>query len=417
MKSVGPKTFPAHVRDTSLPTRPTKSSGRQSEPQDLVELNTGSPSFALKKGLKNAGSFLLQNSLPLIGAAVLGPVGLVVGAAATGAIEYLDRPAQPTRERLGAALRKTLVTSALAGGLGAAGLLWAPLGPLLQTSAAALGSVAAGVLEFGTHLDQKDMRIDLGKFASEYKLRADRLLKEAGHVKALSEVGSGIAVTDKARKHKNQVRLVQTAAIVNHLLGPGVAVTLAGDIGRDRVDASKLSQQVDSFYHEQSIAEHNLEGVQIRRVDGLARRDRSMGMALYNVIFMDSAYDPTAGDAKTDFIVGHELSHVHHRDSSATLAHQALRETVREVGSKTGSPGEKLLLADLENDLSEAILADTRKMEMRADQEGLTYARKHGHSDSEILKSAQEIFGEDDGPDTFQNHPNGAKRTAALRQS
>jgi Peptidase family M48 len=417
MTRIGPKTFPTRTVPVSKPAAPPARVGTETAPKDLIELNTGSPVFALKKGLKNAGSFMLRNGLPFVGAALGGPVGLVVGAVATGTIEYLDRPDQAQGARLGAAAKKALVTSAMAGGLGLAGMLWAPLGPLLQTGVAALGSAAAGMLEFGVHHGQKDMTVDLGKFASEYKKRAKELLATAGQPKALKDVRSGFALSEKARKYHNQIALVQTAAVVNHLLGPGVAVALAGDIGRERVDASALSRQIDQFYNQKSVSEHTVDGVQVRRVDGLAERDRSMGMALYNVILMDSNYHPEAGDAKTDFILGHEISHVRHRDSSATMAQRALKQAVNDVSHMTDSPREKRLLVDLENELNEAMFADSRNMETRADKDGLEYARNRGHNDPEIMKSAQELFGQQDGPDTFQNHPNGTKRTAALQQS
>ena len=56
-------------------------------------------------------------------------------------------------------------------------------------------------------------------------------------------------------------------------------------------------------------------------------------------------------------------------------------------------------------------------MENRADQEALRHALKKGHSGPDILHSAVEIFGEEDSPDAFQPHPNGAKRVAAIRRS
>lgn len=415
MTRIGPKFRPRQTVPTgpNAATPGPKSSGAQ--PKDLVELNTGESGFAVKKSLKNAGLFFLKNCLPLAGAALAGPPGLAVGAAATGVLEYLDRPGQSVGKRLTGALKKTALTSAVAGGLGLTGMLWAPLAPLLQTGATALGTTAAGVMEYGAHAGKEDMNVNLGKFASEYKKRAQRLLSEAGHGDALKKVGSGFALSDESRKYKNQIRLVQTAAIVNHLLGPGVAVALAGDIGRERTDTSKLGSQIDKFYTDKAVSEQNIDGIEVRRVDGLAKRDRSMGMALYNLILLDSEYHP--GDTKTDFVLGHEMSHVRHNDSAATLAQNALQEAVDDVAGMTGSNKERLMLTELYNDLNEAKLADSRKMETRADQEGLEYAQRQGHNDGEILTSALELFGEQDDQDTYQQHPSGAKRMSALRQN
>ncbi len=416
MTRIGPKIFASRISPASA----TPDSPRTpSEPQqrDLVELNTGRSGYALKKAALNAGEFLLKNTLPFIGAAVAGPVGLAAGAAVTAGLEYLDRPGQSPGHRLAGAAKKALLTSALAGGLGLAGSLSAALPPLLKTGAAALGTFSAGVLEFGAHKAEKKGEVHLGKFASEYKKRAGKLLAEAGHPDALKKVGHGISLSKEARQLKNQIRLVQTALIVNHHLGPGVAVALAGDIGRERVDSATLSDQIDKFYSDKAVSEHQVEGVEVRRVEGLAKRDRSMASALYNLILLDAEYHPDSKDPKTDFIVGHEMSHVRWKDSSATLAQDALEEAVESVFRSSGSPTERKQLAELADDLQQAQLADSRRMENRADQEGLQYAQKQGHTGPEILRTAVEIFGEEDSPDAFQPHPNGAKRVAAIRRS
>ena len=111
-----------------------------------------------------------------------------------------------------------------------------------------------------------------------------------------------------------------------------------------------------------------VEGVEVRRVEGLARRDRSMASALYNLILVDAEYHPDSKDPKTDFIVGHEMSHVKWNDSSATLAQDALEEAVESVFRGSGSNTERQQLAELANDLQQAQLADSRRMENRADQ-------------------------------------------------
>lgn len=415
MTRIGPKFTTRQTVPASRPvSAPTTTDSQNAQPKDLVELNTGEPRTALKKSLQNAGTFLLKNGLPMIGAALAGPAGLAAGAVATGVIEYLDRPEDSAGKRLTAAVKRSVLTSAVTGTLGVAGMLWAPLGPILQTGTAALGTTAAGVIEYGAHAGNQDMKVDLGKFASEYKKRADKLLSEAGHPGALKQVGSGWALSDEARKFKNQVRLTQTAAVVNHLLGPGVAVALAGDIGRERVDASKLGGLADQFYTAKAVSQETVDGVEVRRIEGLAKRDNSTGMALYNLILLDADYQ--LGEPGADFVLGHEMSHVRHNDSGATLAQNALQEAVESITRKTGSDKERLMLAELYNDLNEAKLAGSRTAESRADREGLEFARSRGHQDQEILASALEIFGEQDSPDSYQQHPNGAKRMSGLRQ-
>jgi len=416
MTRIGPKIFASRTRPAISPPDAPKTT---SEPQerDLVELNTGRSGYALRKAALNAGEFLLKNTLPFVGAAVAGPVGLAVGALATAGLEYLDRPGQSPKHRIAGAAKKALLTTAMASGLGLFGMLSPALPSILQTGAAALGTLSAGVLEFGAHKTGQKGEVHAGKLASEYKKRAGKLLAEAGHPDALKKVGHGFSLSKEARRLKNQIRLVQTALIVNHHLGPAAAVALAGDIGRERVDTAALTETIDKFYSEKAVSKHQVEGVEVRRVNGLAGRDRSMASALYDLILVDAEYHPDSKDPKTDFILGHELSHVKWNDSSATLAQDALEEAVESVFRSSGSNTERQQLAELADDLQQAQLADSRRMENRADQEGLRHALKRGHSGPDILRSATEIFGEEDSPDAFQPHPNGAKRVAAIRRS
>lgn len=386
-------------------------------PRDLVVISDGSSVSSLKRGALNAGSFLLRHGLPMVGAALAGIPGLVVGGVVAGALEYLDRPEQSASRRLSAGLGQALKTSALAAGLGLAGLAFAPLGPALQLGLAGLGTTLAGVLDFSEHRGQQDFQVDLPKFADLYQEKAEAELKKAGKTEGLEGVRSGFALTPKARRAKAQIRLAQMAALTNHHLGPALAVSIAAEIGRNRIDSQALGALQKSALGDTLKAQEMIDGVEVQQVHGLADSRSTLGIAIYDKVMLDSTLVPNSGSAKADFITGHEVSHAKSDDSAATLAQKTLLQSLVDATQLTASPKENEVLVELQNQLAEAILAENRQIEFRADQAGLKHALSLGHSEDQVLDAAREIFGERDDSDTYKPHPSGAKRMAALKQT
>ena len=409
--TLGPKKNPYASAKVS-PDKPLDAA-----PRDLVVISDGSSLSSLKKGARNAGSFLLRQGLPMVGAALAGIPGLVVGGMVSGAIEYLDRPEQSAGRRLSAGLGQALKTSAFAAGLGLAGLVYAPLGPALQSGVAGLGSVFAGVLEYGGHKGQKDFQMDLPKFADLYREKAQAELSRAGKTEGLKDLSSGFALTPRARRVKAQIRLAQMAALTNHHLGPGVAVALAAEIGRERIDSKALGALQKNALGDTLKAQEMIDGVEVQQIHGLSESKSTLGIAIYDKVMLDSSLVPNSGNAKADFIAGHEISHAKSDDSAATLAQKTLLQTVVDATKMTASPKENEVLIELQNQLAEAILAENRQIELRADQAGLKHALSLGHSEEQVLDAAREIFGERDDSDTYKPHPSGAKRMAALKQT
>lgn len=384
----------------------------QNDIPDLVTLQTDSTLGKLKRSALNAGRFLLKNGLPFVGAAVAGPAGLAVGAVAAGAIEYLDQPHLSRGQRLKSGAIKALKLSALAGGLGLTSAVWAPLGPALQAGAATLGTGAAGVLEYGTKTEL-DYEIDPAKFAQAFKTEAQTLLSEAGFEKAMDPVSSaGFSVGAEPRRLRAQVQIVKTAAILNHHLGAGVAVALAGQIGREGVDEQQLSQLKPRPFEDATESVASIEGVEVQRVKDL----KSVAMAIFDKVYLDSEFEPDTGEAKSDFVTGHEISHVKNKDSSAELGQKALLNSLDGVRPFTTSQSSRVMLNNLENDLRAAHLEESRQDEFRADADGYEHAKQRGHSHHEILQGAEEIVGREQDENLYQDHPAGGARLEALNQ-
>ena len=81
----------------------------------------------------------------------------------------------------------------------------------------------------------------------------------------------------------------------------------------------------------------------------------------------------------------------------------------------TGDPVEVNLLNELHNNLESARRAESREIELRADQEGIQYALGQGHSRHEVVKAAGELFANE--PDTdpeYREHPEREVRLRAL---
>jgi hypothetical protein len=286
----------------------------------------------------------------------------------------------------------------------------------LQTVAAAGGTALAGFLDYGERKGRPDIEINYPRLAQEYVSKAGSELKEAGHGKALEKIAGFTGITGRARKLNSQLQIAKTVAVTSHHLGPAVAVAIAGEIGRQGVDSEALGELIGRYRHP-SADSQTVDGTSIHLVEKLFKSHGTWGEAVDDRVYLDSELAPDSGDAKADFVTGHELSHVKHHDSSATRIHESLKESVAEASKLTSLSSEHTFLVELWNQLHLAQLADSREVELRADKDGYNHAVKRGHQPSEILGSASEIFGTGQSDDTYQEHPNGASRLKALERT
>ncbi|MGE0495233.1 MAG: hypothetical protein AB7S38_38865 [Vulcanimicrobiota bacterium] len=341
--------------------------------RDLIER---SPSGLVQAG-RTAAAFVLQKGLPLAGVAVGGGAGLAAGTVATGLLSYLDAPEQTPRQRLTGAL----ITAAGAGLVaGAAGLVH----PALALGLLGVGTALAAVLELDSRPHQ-NWRVDLGGFAEAYAQRAGQLLAERGL--ELPGSGPGFSLSETGANFRAQRRIAEITAFSCQHLGPAAVVGLVEQLGRERFD----SQFVDCPEPVRVTSRQQRDGVEIVRVEDLAG---TTALAETTRVLVDSSLAP--GTPLHDFVLGHELSHVHHQDWAARLA-------VLTVGDS--------LSGALARQWKEAVKAATHQTELRSDAEGMGYALRQGHSRSAVLEAARGLLGEDQAS---AQHPAGPERLKAL---
>lgn len=415
-RSAVKKTVSAAPRSSRSPSAP--SSTIDNPGRDLVELTGGTTAAAAKGALKNAGSFFLRHGLALAGAAVAGPVGLVVGGLASGAVSAISHSEEGPASMLKSGVKSTVTSLGLGLAAGLPGLLLPSLGAVVPGALATLGTSLAGALDFQSRRGNADFDLHLDKLASRYHDAVAGALTESGRSTELlgpkPEPRFFPLVSPQAKKA--QISLAKTALVASKLLGPAAAVALAGQIGREGVDASLLTSIANPQSSLQPVSKQTVEGIEVERVEGLAQSHRTDGFALYNKVYLDSNL-PLEGEAKADFVLGHEMSHVRHGDSSATLIQKAVIESVAAARRLTGDRQESSALAALESELESARLAESRTLELRADREGLEYALRQGHSKDAVLGAASELFSnEPEGDDTYREHPEALLRLRAMEK-
>jgi len=148
--------------------------------------------------------------------------------------------------------------------------------------------------------------------------------------------------------------------------------------------------------------------VPVKTVENLTGTERSSALALPASIYLDS--EVPEDSPLTDFIVGHELSHVKNRDTLGTVAEANLLEWV-----ESAAEGDSSLKSTAE-ELEKQFLVGQKEIESRADQDGYDFARAQGHTGDEVVEAATEFFGTKEVNDTHHNHPSPHKRVAALRE-
>lgn len=384
----------------------TPSETRPARPRDLVEIKGGTTTSALKHGARNAAGFFLKNCLPLVGAAVAGLPGLAAGAVLGGVITAATEPEK--KLRTGA---MKAVTSA---GVAAAASLAGPLAPALQWGATGLGTLLAGGLEVDNRIKHPDFKVDLPKTARRFHQEVAKKLEAEGYPASGLGRAPKAGLLGKVSDREAQIHLAKTALLASHHLGPGVAVALARNVGTEGVNSAALSELTHKASGANSVSSTD-DGVEIQYVEGLKKSQRSDGVAVYNTVLMDAEYAGENAGAKGDFVLGHEASHVRHQDSSGTLIQKTVMDAVAATSRWTGDPVEVNLLNELHNNLESARRAESREIELRADQEGIQYALGQGHSRHEVVKAAGELFANE--PDTdpeYREHPEREVRLRAL---
>lgn len=426
LRRIGDKTFPLRG---SLPARvqgqPKTAPEEETRELDLVELKGGTAGKSLQSSLFRAGKTALITGLPVAGALLGGPLGLGVGVLASGTLAYLDEKEGTKARKLQRAAKKTLTGVALSlvpAGLGA--MVAGALGFSTTAAAAATGAIAPTLLSGLVGADSyKNLRFR-GKaefkepaFAKAYHGKVQAELEKKGVKWKARPLGLLKRLSPAAREEHARKVIAATAIVACRHLGPAVTLALANQVGKEGLPESKRAG-LDAGLLQQKVKPVSTElvdGVPVHRIEGLKKAESSPGIAQTASVFLDSEHQPS-GDALSDFIVGHELSHVKNQDVVGSLAENKVYTTLEDVAHKSGDPGELEALIETGRQIEEQYYRNSRETEFRCDSDGFEHARSRGHSSEEIVQAATELFGEQDHRNDFSLHPSGKKRVEALKK-
>lgn len=369
-------------------------------PRDLVEI-AGSSCAARRRALKNASRFAVTTGLPLVATAAGGLPGLIAGTALAGAATTWTSRQAELSGRLSEGVKQAALVAGGGALLSLADLAWSGLGPVLAVGAAVAGTAAAGFLEYEAARGPAHFEVNLNKLASGYQQAAARELEQAGHAQAAAKVQS----LAPGRSHEQaQLALAQTALLTSHHLSPAVAMGLVRELGRRRTDLELLSQLDGDPEDTQLVSSEVYGGIKVRRLEGLEENAGHSAQAGYAQILLDDRFQVGQGDPLSDFVFGHEKSHIEHRDNAARIAGNALQEAV--VASFGRGP--------LAGQLFLAARRQTHEVEKRCDKDGLLFAQAQGHSRDSVLAAAEELFSIK-ADATKNEHPEAAQRMLSLK--
>lgn len=320
----------------------------------MIRVYDGGLRSSAAAGLRRAGEFVVEHGLPALGAAAGGVGGLAVGtatSAATGQLKW---------NRMGAA-QLLLGATALA----------APTAALVGLG---LGAALAGVLEGSAHWQRPSFRLDTQVFSQRYRQELEKDGVDLSGTRTLAQA----------------VRVAEQTRGANYVMERAGQVAQAGYRAEDmgHLDFDRMGSRI--------VDRQPMGELEVQRVTDLRKREGTDGYSLFGTILVDAGVNLERPDARTDFLLGHEASHAHHRDCAAALGEAAVLEA-------TGSP-DSLLWA--QQQLSHA-------QEFRADQDGYQFAVQRGHSPESILQAATDLFGK---TGSSHHHPAGKLRLERLGQ-
>jgi hypothetical protein len=99
--------------------------------------------------------------------------------------------------------------------------------------------------------------------------------------------------------------------------------------------------------------------------------------------------DIEKGTPLADFIVGHELSHIRHRDPLRGGAENKVLHGLGELINNTRGLKENSSYVEVRQQVADMTGQSRREKEYRSDDEGFEFALSRGHSPKEIVEAAK----------------------------
>lgn len=354
--------------------RPANSSA-PANPADLVSIRAVGPEDRQSLVTRTTLMRLSQLGLPALGMLVGGPAGLGAAVAVNAAAHYLTTPS----------VERDAVRSGVLALLSGISGLAAGAGPL-----AVVGAAAAGAL-WGRWTGQREAQ-DLKPSLEVNREAVTRAFVQRVEGASLPERSP--RMSEVAWQKTCSRALVAAFDRSVEQLGLSGALALLHQVGKDLTtapDQERMGKLVDL----QPTGQQQLGNTQ---VNWGHLGDKSPAFASGNQVWLDQTAFEDKGPAATDLILGHEFSHIHHKDQAAGLAESVLFKALGQLGW----PTKKTWTLD---DLEQASARQSRANEERADAEGVQYALRKGHSAESVASAARQVFPGDWKPDEYSSHP------------
>ena len=141
--------------------------------------------------------------------------------------------------------------------------------------------------------------------------------------------------------------------------------------------------------------------------------------AAVNTVVLDPAFVKGKDPVTVDFVMGHEFSHVRHKDVVAKLGFMAFSSSLNLLARQEPNLSQQLAIALMLQALG---AQKSREIEFRCDREGVDFALSRGHSPEAVASAAEALFrqekerGSTASATPLDTHPPNEERVRAIRQ-
>lgn len=369
-----------------------------SGPTDLVQLRTPSRKESLVEDVRTllTKPETAQVALSLAGAAVGGPVGLAAAAVVNGAVSLATSSKNRIRNGLG--------TAALSAAIGATKFIPGVFGTVVSAGVTAL--TARAIANHGRPLNLPNIKLD--KFAGKYLDKVQEQLGDKAEIERPNFEGLSARKAEKLAAHS----ITSALEVCMSQLSPTVAVALARDTAKEMVEPDG----VEEYRYEKMISPKKdrpfADNAYIAELPSVTPAAAS-AQSVFVSPGAEEKYSPTALLA----ILGHELSHVKHRDIVGNLGEATLKTALKSVGNGSLNPKQWLRTGRLMKKVELAGAEISRENEYRCDQDSAAEMEGLGFKKEVVAGAFREIFENEKGnPGPLAAHPLPKDRITAVEQ-
>lgn len=381
------------------------------EPLDLNSVNLNPPPLQASSWAGSAARVFTRFGLSAALGAVLGPAGVALGAAVGAAQAGLSQGP-----------RTGLLVASVSALVGAAGLALGPVGG---------GALALGALALGAWHGMRTRPGDDPKGAEATRAFANAYLEEARlaltgpqskDASAAEKLPDPVPVgrSKKALEAMAAQAIYQACQLASSNLPSSVALSLSTRAAGRLLGPEQLEKLEQAL-----LADKPAKGDQPTSDLGLAKLryaelgDMGPAAAAVNTVVIDPSFAQSKDAVTMDFVVGHELSHVRHKDVVAKIGFMAFSSALNSLARQQPDPAQQLAIGLMLQALG---AQQSREIEFRCDREGVEFALSRGHSPEAVAGALEKLFSPQEKPtetetaNPLDTHPPNQDRLRALLQ-